>query len=193
MKLAGILLASLALVCAGQAPRSQNVTQPGGFQGQMAVVQTPTPAAPQFDRVAVGTLEGDIEHRVTALDVNDSFQLMGACTGVHVDGYGMVFTLPIALATTPAASPFRGPLTKDEMAGVHKRKLAHLPVLRKAMREMLVNAFNALPKLPPNEKIALGVRVFYLAWEDRTQLPVEIVYSADRASALAGNIQTDEQ
>jgi hypothetical protein len=188
MKIAGMLLAG-ALVCAAQLPNMAPVQTPP--------VQTPAaapaPAPPPFDRVAVGTLEMGFEQRLGSLDVNDSFQVQGACTGVYVNGFGMVFTMPVVLAATPVANPFRGALTSQEKAGVHKRKLEHLPLLKKAMKEMLVTAFNGLPKLLPTDKVALGVRAFYLDWEDKSGLPAQIVVSADRASALAGNIQVDEQ
>lgn len=183
MKLAGLMFAA-ALACAAQ------VASPPPFQ-TLAPVQTPAPAAasaaPQFDRVAVGTLEMSFEKRI------EPFQLMGTCAGVYVNGYGMVFTIPIALAVTPTANPFRGAVTKQEASDVHKLKLERLPVLRKTLKEMLASAFNGLPKLPAGDKIALGIRVFYLEWEDKSGLPSLIVVSADRASALAGNFQTDEQ
>ncbi len=181
MRLVGVLL-SAALVCAAQ------MAAPG-----TATVQTPAPAPPQFERAAVGSLEMQFEDSVKRLDVNDPIQLAGACTGVYVNGYGMVFTLPVILANTPAISPFHMKITPEEAASVHKHKLAHVPVLKKALNEMLLSAFKGLPKLPPADKVALGVRVFYQSWEDRTGLPALIVISADRASALAGNIQVDEQ
>jgi hypothetical protein len=187
MKAAGILLAA-ALGCAAQIvpPPAPPIQTP-------APAAVPAPAPPQFDRVATGSLESQFETRVSRLDVNDPIQLMGACTGVYVNGYGMVFTLPVVLANPPTISPFHMTITKDEKTGVHKRKVTHLPVLRKALQEMLVSAFSGLPKLLPTDKIALGVRLFYLDWEDRSGLPSLIVLSADRASALAGNIQVDEQ
>jgi hypothetical protein len=179
VKAAAVLLAA-ALACAAQtAPPAAAPAQPQ--------------AAPAFDRVAIGSLESQFETRVNQLDVNDPVQMMGACAGVYVPGYGMVFTLPVVLATTPSVSPFHMTITVTDKTGVHNRKLAHLPIFRKALKEMLAGAFAALPKLPANEKIALGVRVFYLDWEDRTGLPSLIVLSADRASAQTGNIQMDEQ
>jgi hypothetical protein len=182
------MLLAGALVCAAQIvpPPAPPIQTP-------APATAPVPAPPQFDRVATGSLESQFEARVNRLDVNDPIQMMGACTGVYVNGYGMVFTLPVVLATTPTISPFHMTITKDEKAGVHKRKVAHLPGFRKALQEMLVSAFSGLPKLLPTDKIALGVRMFYLDWEDRSGLPSLIVVSADRASALAGNIQVDEQ
>ncbi len=132
------------------------------------------------------------EDTIKRLDVNDPIQ-PNACAGIYVNGYGMVFTLPLILASTPAISPFHMKITPAEVVSTHTRKLAHLPTLKTTMKQMLVDAFKGLPKLPPNEKIALGVRVFYQYWEDRTGLPALIVVSADRASALAGNIQVDEQ
>jgi hypothetical protein len=47
--------------------------------------------------------------------------------------------------------------------------------------------------LPPNEKVVVAVRLFYMDWEDKNGLPNQIVMTADRASAVAGKIETDEQ
>jgi hypothetical protein len=181
MKLAGILLAA-ALVCAAQI----------GTPAAAPPIQ-PLPTVPPFDRVAIGTLETQFESRIDKLDLNDPVQKMGACSGVYVPGYGMVFTLPVVLATTPAISPFHMKITPQEVASVHKRKLAHVPALKTALTEMLINAYKAMPNLPASDKVAVGVRVFYLDWEDKSGLPSLIVVSADRASALAGNIQVDER
>lgn len=189
MKIVGMMLAG-ALACAAQLPNVTPLQTPPAVQMPAAA---PAPAPFQFDRAAIGSMEMGFEHRLGSLDVNDPIQVQGACTGVYVNGFGMVFTMPVVLAATPVANPFRGALSAQEKAGVHKRKVEHLPLLRKAMKEMLVSAFNGLPKLLPTDKIALGVRVFYLDWEDKSGLPAQIVMSADRASALAGNFQTEEQ
>ncbi len=191
MKLAGVLLAA-ALLCAAQIP-IQNQPRIEMPTAPPPVQLTPSPAPPPFDRVAVGSMEEQLENRIKKVDLNDPVQLMGACAGVYVPGYGMVFTLPVVLATTPTLSPFHVIITKSDVENVHKRKLAHVPLLKKALAEMLVNAYKGTSNLPAGDKIALAVRVFYLDWEDKSELPSLIVVSADRTAALAGNVQVDER
>jgi hypothetical protein len=68
-----------------------------------------------------------------------------------------------------------------------------VPVLRKAMTEMLQTAAGTLNTIPAGDKLVLSVRLLYYPWEDTTGLPRQIVMKADRQGALAGKIQTEEQ
>ena len=51
----------------------------------------------------------------------------------------------------------------------------------------------ALIQVPEGQQFVLAVRLDYLPWEDTTGLPGQIVMKADRKSALAGDVQTEEQ
>jgi hypothetical protein len=169
----------MALICTGQAP----------------IPPAPTMATQNVrpDGAVIAKIESGFENRLRGLDSSEPFVLLGATSGVYVGGYGVVFTTPLDLATTPQTSPFQPVIPKAQAAVVHQRKLAHLPLLRKAMADTVAAAANQLKTLAPGEKIVFAVRVFYLDWEDRTGLPSQIVASADRESALAGKIQMDEQ
>jgi hypothetical protein len=141
----------------------------------------------------VAQVESGFEQRLKGLDPIDPFDRLGACSGVYVSGYGLVFTTAVSLVGAPVFGPFTGGFTKEKADAVHKRMLAHLPALRKAMSEMLTGAAKSLNSLPPNEKVVVAVRLFYMDWEDKNGLPNQIVMTADRASAVAGKIETDEQ
>jgi hypothetical protein len=163
-----------------------NQTRPVAMTAQTA-------ASGKADFAGVAKLESAFEQRLKNLGSNDPVDQLGACSGVYLNGYGLVFTTPLSLVAAPVFGPFTGGFTVQKADGVHKRKLAQLPFLRKAMSDMLVQAAKASPALPPEEKVVVAVRLVYLDWEDKTGLPNQIVMSADRASALAGAIHTDEQ
>jgi hypothetical protein len=169
MKTAGVLaIAALAMVCSGQ------------------------DAARRPDLTGVAKIESGFELKLKNLDPADPFDRLGACSGVYLSGYGLVFTTPLSLVAAPAFGPFTGGFTVEKAEAVHKRKLAHLPVLRKAMREMVMDAARAFSALPPNEKIVVAARLFYMDYESKTGLPDQIVMAADRASAMAGNVQEEQ-
>ena len=45
--------------------------------------------------------------------------------------------------------------------------------------------------MPESERIVLAVRFWYQTWEDQTRLPSQILMTADRKSAMAGNIKEE--
>ena len=180
MRTVGVLFAlTAALICTGQAPAPPS---PAAIAAQNA----------RPDGAVIAKIESGFESRLRSLDNSgEPFVLLGATSGVYVSGYGMVFTTPLDLATTPQPSPFEPVIPKAKAAAVHKVKLAHLPMLKQAMQDAVKGAASQLKTLAPGEKIVFAVRVFYLDWEDKTGLPSQIVATADRESALAGKIQMD--
>jgi hypothetical protein len=172
MRIIGVLsVVALAMACSGQEPPNQA-----------------RPAAKRPDLSGVAKIESGFEQKLKDLDPTDPFDRLGACAGVYLSGYGLVFTTPLSLVAAPTFGPFTGGFTVEKAEAVHRRKLAHLPVLKKAMREMVAEAAKAWSALPANEKVVVAARLFYMDYEDKTGLPSQIVMSADRASALAGNI-----
>ena len=190
MRSAGVFaVVMLALACFGQSPFGQapvSQTRPVALTAQAAT-------SGKVDFAGVAKLESAFEQRLKSLDPNDPVDQLGACSGVYLSGYGLVFTTPLSLVAAPVFGPFTGGFTPQKADAVHKRKLAQLPALRKAMSELLVQAAKASATLPPEEKVVVAVRLVYLNYEDKTGLPNQIVMSADRAAALSGAIHTDEQ
>jgi hypothetical protein len=104
-----------------------------------------------------------------------------------------VFILPLDLTTTPPPNPFQSARTPTDIARIHQRKLANVQVFKKVAKEMLTQVAGTLTSLPSDQKVAVAARFFYYSFEDRTGLPSQIVVMADRAGALAGQFQTEEQ
>ena len=58
----------------------------------------------------------------------DHVDLLGPTRGLYLNDYGAVFTAEVSLIETPN-SPFRPEIPPELKAGVHQRKLDHLPLL----------------------------------------------------------------
>jgi len=154
-------------------------------------------AARQTGRVAVGTmtpLERRFNERLTNLfEANSPLDLLGNTRGVYLDGYGAVFTAEVSLVVTPAASPFRAKITKETAENVRQTKIQRLPFLKAAMKEMLHNMAATFIQVPADQQMVVVVRFYYEPWEDMTGMPSQILMRADRKSALAGDVQVEEQ
>ncbi len=184
----------MACVCAAQIKPSSSPAA-----GQIVPVSSAkAPAAAGVGTALVspqtlGQLEQDFEDKVRALKGAEPFQSLGASAGFYLEGYGVVLTVPLDLIYTPGITPMRQQFTKQDQDQVHQRKLAQLPALRQAAREMVSAAAASLSTLPMDRKISVAVRIYYMKWEDSSGLPHQIVATADRKSAQSGAIQLEEQ
>ena len=173
----------------------------------LAVAQIPFPrstapatSGPSAGRIGLRSfdvLDKNFDAELKTVGGNDPIDLLGGTRGLYLDGYGVVFTTEVSLIFTPTISPFRQQITPEEAANVHKRKLAQLPLLRKAMQRMMLASAAGLDSVPANQQIVLAVQMFYLPWEDTTGLPGQILMRADRgtllSSAIDSGIHTEEQ
>jgi hypothetical protein len=129
-----------------------------------------------------------------AADANGPVDLLGATRGLYLDGYGVVFTAELSLVQTPTLNTFNNYRISDEQkVRVHSTKVSRLAALRKAVLEMAQTAAASLPQVAENQQVVLAVRLDYATWENTAGLPGLITAKADRRSAMAGNIQLEEQ
>lgn len=141
--------------------------------------------APALDRGALVITERACNKRLETL-FDDPFMLLGMTRGVYLENYGAVLTAEITLGTVPGISPFRQEIPAAEKAALRKKKLDRLPILRQAMKEMLVASAKTLDKLAPNEQLVLAIALLNRPFEDTNGLPGQIIMQADRKSLLAG-------
>jgi hypothetical protein len=125
-----------------------------------------------------------INKRVEAMFPGEQYLLLGHTQGLYLDGVGCVFTTRINLAEGPGQNPFRPQLPESARAALHKKKMERLPVLRTAMREMLVGAAVMLDPVPQSEKLVLSISLLHMPHEDVTGLPVQIVMQAERRTLI---------
>jgi hypothetical protein len=166
---------------------------PAWAQAPLKVAPVGVPEKPNSMRQAFTDLEKRMDNKVASADSKDPIDLLGLTRGLYLQGYGVVFTTEVSLIVTPTPNPFRQQITKEEAARVHQRKLEHLPLLKKAMREMWMDAASSFTSVPDTEQVVLALRLLYQSWEDTKGLPAEIVMKGPRKAALTGNIQTEEQ
>jgi hypothetical protein len=153
--------------------------------------------APKPGRIPLSTfvtLERAFDAKLAGMaDNNGPVDLLGATRGVYLDGYGVVFTTEMGLIVTPTVNPFNSTITDAQKDRVHSAKVTRLPLLKKAATEMVKNLATQLAQVPDQQQIVVAVRLDYLTWENTTGLPGLVVAKADRRSAMAGNIQVEEQ
>jgi hypothetical protein len=139
---------------------------------------------PAPTRAALAALETSFDGRVARLGQEEPFDLLGNTRGIYLEGFGVVFTTELSPIVTPGVSPFRPSIPKEMVEKIHQKKLERIPLLKQAMREMLVSAAAALEALPAGEQVAVGVTLFYYSWEDRSGLPSQILMQAPKSRLL---------
>lgn len=105
---------------------------------------------------------------------------IGPTRSIFLPSHGAVFLVEVNLAPTANVSPFRRTYTPDEIRDLNRRKRAALEPLRTKMREVVVTNGGDLTALAPMLQVTLAVSLFHFPWEDRTQLPGQIVIGAAR-------------
>jgi hypothetical protein len=172
---------------------------------QIVIPNGPAPAASSLPTKVGGLgprsfepLEKNFDYTLKNIGGNDPMELLGGTRGVYLEGYGVVFTTEVSLAYTTSINPFHQQITPEESANVHKVKVAHLPLLKKAMQQMMLALATGLDSLPSDQQIVLAVRVLYMPWENTTGLPGQILMRADRRTLLSNvgsesGIRTEEQ
>jgi len=138
-------------------------------------------------------VERTCDDRLRGVGEPNTVDMLGATRGVYLDGYGVVFSAEIGLVSPPPIYPFHQTVTPQEKVQIHEKMVQRLPVLRKAMKEMMHAAAGTLNNIPEAQQIVMAVRLDYMKWEDTSGLPGMILMKADRKSALAGIVQTSEE
>lgn len=149
-------------------------------------------------RIALGTfttLERRFDDEFRKIgEADNPIEMLGASRGVHLDGYGVVFTTELSLVLAPGTSPFMPTIPKEVVARTRQRKLDRLPVLRQKIRELMRVAALTLIQIPDGQQLVIAVRLDYRQWEDTSGLPGQILMRASVKSARLGeDIATEEQ
>lgn len=183
MKSVFVAFALALAVCHAQAP-SARVAIPS--------TASPTAAVPHIPQTMLWNLEKVFDGRLDAMDAKDPLDTVGrgGTRGLYLEGFGMVFTTELSLVETPSINPWRTSIPPELKASVHQRKLNHLPHLEDLMKDLIKVAALTLTPLPDDQKIIYVVRLRYLSYEDTNGLPAQIMMSADKKSAVLGDIKT---
>jgi hypothetical protein len=131
-------------------------------------------------RASVAAMEDSLDNHIMRLRIDAPFYLVGGSRGMYVDGYGVMFAVELNLVATNLVSLFRPKVTQDELLKLKHEKEQRLPVLRQAMRQILIDSAGSLDGVPPTENISIGVTLVYQQWEESGGLPRQIVMQAPK-------------
>jgi len=160
----------------------------------LASSNLPAPKAARIPLDAIRELERTFNDRLSGLaGVDQPAELMGDTRGVQLEDYGVVFTTEVSLVITPGLMPGRPTIPPEMAARVKVQRLERMPLLRAAMKKMMRDMATTLAQIPTSQQIVLVVRLYYGAWEDTTGMKTQVVMRADRASAAAGKVETEER
>jgi hypothetical protein len=110
---------------------------------------------------------------------------IGVAQFIYIRGYGAVLSAKVNLSPGLGETPFHPKITSIDKTRTRKMKLDRMPALKTAMLDLLAKSAAQLRDVPGNEEIALGVTLFYWVWEDRADLPDQIVMHATKKALLA--------
>jgi hypothetical protein len=149
---------------------------------------------PAFSRQTLKVLEDGFNLKLAGFNPGEPVYMLGSTRGIYLQGFGAVFSAELELVQSPTVNPFHQKILPEEVVATHARKVKQLPLLRQAMHDQLMACAKSLDAMPANEQIVMVVRLDYqTAWENTDGLPAQILMRADRKSAAAGDIQTEEQ
>jgi hypothetical protein len=182
MKSVFVALAVALAVSHAQAPQRVALHPPA------AVTVAPT----HIPQEMLWNLEHNFDQRLEAMDAKDPLDTWGwgGTRGLYIEGFGTVFTTELSLIVTPGITPFRLTISDELKLQVHQRKLNHLPPLEDLMKDLMKLSALTLSPLPDDQKIVFAVRARYQSWEDTKGLPAQILMTADKKSAILGDIKT---
>jgi hypothetical protein len=138
---------------------------------------------PRVGRTVLSAMEKSLDDRVTRLWDDNPFVLLGPTRGIYLDGYGVVFTAEVNLATGPTML-MHPQLTKEEIERHRQKKLERLPQLMRAMRQALLASAASMDNVPAEEQIVIVTFLSRYPWEDATGLPVQITMQAQRKKLI---------
>ncbi len=140
---------------------------------------------PRVARATLIQIENHLDRRIETALPDNPFMLLSSTQGVYLEGYGAVFTAELNLITVPAPTPFRPAFTRDDIEKIRLKKLERLTVLKRLLRDALVEAAASLEGVPPAEQVAIAVSLFYFrTWENTAGLPSQILMHAPRSVLL---------
>lgn len=155
-----------------------------GFAIALAATAIALAAPARIAREQLLAIETLFDQRIARANLDDPYDLLGATRAIYLEGYGVVVSNEVNLVVGPAITPFRPKLNTDEVEKLRQRKLARLPQLRQLMRGMMISCATQLRALPPDEQIVLGTHLFSFSWENRKDLPGQLVLKASRQALL---------
>jgi hypothetical protein len=142
----------------------------------LAIALSPLGAQRSFpSRDEIAAVERSIDQKLQRFAPGAPMDVLGLAHGVYLEGYGAVFTAEVNLLVTPGITPFRPQIPKEDVERIREAKVKRLPAVKALMQEMLISSASSLDRVQPEERVALGLAIFYNKWENSAGLPRQIV------------------
>jgi hypothetical protein len=138
----------------------------------------------RVDRMQTFALEKQFSERALALWGDDRYMFFLRPQAYSVDHFGILLTANMNLAPGPIPLPFRGPVTKEEIA-THKRVvLERMPQFRQFLRSELIQAAAMFPGEAEGDRVSIAVTIYHYSWEDTADIPTQIVVQGTKKDLL---------
>ncbi len=107
---------------------------------------------PYVSRSTMFAIEKKLEAAVRGRWHDDPYMFVDLPRGYYVDNFGVIFVTEFSLAPGPGLSPFRGPISRQEIKQHKTTVLARVPELKDTMKAQLLEVAAALPARAGNGK-----------------------------------------
>jgi hypothetical protein len=138
-------------------------------------------AEPRVSRTFLAGAEKSLDGRIVGL-WNDQLALVGPTRGLYLDGFGVVLTAEVNLATPPI-SLMNPTLSGKQLTEMHGKKKARLPVVRAAMKSALMEVADSMAALPANEQVVIAF-LFPRYPGEPGGLPIQLIMQASKQQLL---------
>ena len=137
-----------------------------------------------LNRAQLAAAEQNVDSRLIRLWSDNSLSLVGATRAAYLPGVGLVVSAEVSMITAPL-SLMGDALNEKGKADLRKKKADRYPVLRSAMKEVLVSLAATVAQIPATEQIAFSVVLPRYTWEDPKSVPMQVTVQATKRSLLA--------
>jgi hypothetical protein len=138
---------------------------------------------PRVNRVQMEIAEKGLDATLQRFCSDNTRTLIGLSRGVYLEGVGVVLTAEVILVNAQVSIMHPLP-TKEELAQLHKTKIARVPDLKKVLKDALVSAATTLDTVPPDEQIVIAVIIPRFSFEDPAGIPVQITVQSSKRKLL---------
>jgi hypothetical protein len=138
---------------------------------------------PRVNRTQMEIAEKGLDATLQRFCSDNTRTLIGLSRGVYLDGVGVVLTAEVILVNAQVSIMHPLP-TKEDLAQMHKTKVARVPDLKKVLKDALVAAATTLDTVPPDEQIVIAVIIPRYSFEDPSGIPVQVTVQASKRKLL---------
>jgi hypothetical protein len=150
----------------------------------IAIFGAATPS--RMSRSSLRMVEKQLETALVQAVREEPFELLSAAQSAYLPGYGLVFTTELDLLAFARPNPFgRAEPTGEALNQLRAKKRLRIGFLTERMRQILIRSADELPKVGPDDNIALAVSIPHYSFLAAKDLPQQIVMYAKKRDLQA--------